>query len=92
MAPVPLSRLEGQYTEAACAARLEGVVILELVVGPHGEIHDAKAHKELPAGLTEDAIRVAERSRWLPALRCGKPASVAYLVTVNYQLPPSCST
>lgn len=92
MPPVPLSRLEGRYSRAACAARLQGVVILQLVVGPRGEVHEAKALKELPAGLTEDAIRVAKRSRCLPWLRCGKPASAAYTVTVNYQLPPSCST
>ncbi|MGH9380246.1 MAG: energy transducer TonB [Thermoanaerobaculia bacterium] len=89
LGPVPLAPIEARYTPTACQAKVEGVVILQLVVGPEG-VRRVKVLKGLPAGLDEEAVRAAERTTWLPALVCGQPATVAYVITVPYTLLSNC--
>lgn len=91
LAPVPWAPIEGRYTPAACREKVEGVVILRLVVGPEG-VRRAWVLKGLPAGLDEEAVRAAKRATWLPPLVCGQPATVAYTITVDYTLPPNCTS
>lgn len=87
--PESMAPIVPQYTQAACDVRVEGVAILQVIVGPGGVL-EAKVLKGLPYDLDEEALRAAESAQWLPALICGKPATVAYTITVEFRLPPTC--
>lgn len=89
LAPESLTPIVPQYTKEACSEQVEGVAILQLIMeGDH--VREAKVLKGLPHGLNGEAVRAAEHAQWSPGLICGKPATVAYTVAVEFRLPPSC--
>ncbi len=89
VAPRAVRPLRAAYTPAACARGTEGIAILELLVSPEGRADTARVLRGLPDGLTEAAQAAAEAARWHPALLCGKPVAVFYIVTVRFDLPQS---
>jgi TonB family protein len=79
--PTPL------YTPEAREARVQGAVILQLVVAVSGEVLDAKVMKGLPMGLSQEAIEAVRQWRFEPATLQGSPVPSCYAVDVNFRLP-----
>ncbi len=75
-----------RYTEPARKERIQGLVILRLVIDETGEVTEIDVLKGLPYGLTESAIETVERWEFEPALHNGKPVSVLYNITINFRL------
>ncbi len=74
--PVPQGRCTGAYTEAARAAAVEGVVILDLIVDETGRTRDLRVVQGLGHGLTEAAIAALEQCRFTPGEQGGVPVPV----------------
>lgn len=74
--PIPRGRCTGKYTEAARAASLEGVVVLDLVVDDTGRSRDITVVAALGHGLTEAAIQAVRDCRFTPGQKSGKPVAV----------------
>jgi protein TonB len=74
--PLPQGRCAGAYTEAARAAGLEGVVVLDLVVDETGRARNIKVVEGLGHGLSEAAVRALEACRFTPGERDGVKVSV----------------
>ncbi len=74
------------YPDAAKRARIQGVVVLEAVIETDGSVHDLKALRPLPLGLTEAAEDAVKKWRYQPATLEGKPVPVKYIVTVRFNL------
>jgi len=74
--PVPVGACPGKYTEEALQAGLEGMVILDIVVGDDGRVRDVKIVQGLAHGLNEAAIRAAKACRFTIGERNGKPVPV----------------
>jgi len=72
------------YTEAARHTRLEGAVILELIIDKSGRVESITVLRGLGLGLTESAIAAARQWRFEPSLYGGRPVSVIYRLTVNF--------
>ena len=89
LSPVATSPIEPSYSRTACEERLQGLVILELIVGGAG-VRDSVVLKGLSPDLDAAAARAAREVTWLPPLVCGKPATVAWTMTLNFLLPPEC--
>jgi outer membrane biosynthesis protein TonB len=51
-APVVLERVEIVYPVRAREARVQGVVVVEAVIGRDGRVRDVRVLKPLPLGLT----------------------------------------
>ncbi len=68
-------RSEPQYTEQARRNHTSGFVVLRVVLKASGEIGDIKVVRDLPDGLTEECIRVAQEIRFEPAMKNGNPVS-----------------
>ena len=75
-----------RYTEEGRQARTQGVVILEAVVDATGDVIRVKLLKGLPFGLSEEAVATAERWKFRPATRGGKPVSVYLNLTIRFSL------
>jgi protein TonB len=75
-APIPKGRCSGTYTDAARQAGLEGVVVLDLVVGADGRARDIKVVSGLEHGLTEAAVTALERCTFTPGERDGVAVAV----------------
>lgn len=84
--PTILHRERARYTEQARQNKIQGTVILSLVFGADGLIHDIRVVHSQPDGLTEEAIKAAQQIRFNPALREGKPVSVRSRIEYNFTL------
>lgn len=74
--PLPQGRCAGKYTEAARAAGLEGVVVLDLIVDETGKTRDIVVVEGLDHGLTEAAIAALRACRFSPGERDGQRVPV----------------
>jgi TonB family protein len=73
---VPQGRCSGKYTEDALVAGVEGVVMLDIVVGENGAVRDISVTQRLGHGLDEAAVTALKSCRFTPAERDGKPVAV----------------
>jgi TonB family protein len=74
------------YTKQAREAHLQGIVLVSLVLGVDGQVHDVKVQKGLGRGLDEKAIEVVQEWRFRPALENGHPVSSKLNVEVSFRL------
>ena len=79
-----LEKPNAQRTQAARDKHTEGVVILNVVFNASGKVTDITVVQALPEGLTEAAMKSAERIRFEPALKDGCPESVQLQVRYNF--------
>jgi TonB family protein len=81
-----LSKPTPTYTEEARKLRLEGEVLLEVVLGASGQLRVVRVVRGLGHGLDENAIRAAEQIRFRPALQNGQPTDSTALLRIIFQL------
>jgi len=83
--PVLLVRVEPEYPEMARIVRIQGVVILEAVVGTDGRVEALRTLKSV--SLLDDAAKKAVR-QWVykPAKHNGRTVKVYVTVRVEFQL------
>jgi TonB family protein len=74
------------YTVEAKKKRIEGSVILEIVVDRKGDVVAAKVLKGLGYGLDENAILAVKEWKYKPAEKDGEPVAVKMEVTVDFYL------
>jgi protein TonB len=84
--PTILYREKAKYTEDARLNKVEGAVVLTIVFGADGRIHNIRTVRGLPHGLTESSIEAARKIRFHPAVHDGKPVSVRATLEFNFAL------
>jgi TonB family protein len=85
--PVCLNCPPAEFSGAAIAAKVQGKVVLNVVVGVDGRAHDVRIVKALPSGLTERAIKAVQGWKFKPATGPdGKPAPVRQIIVVTFHL------
>ena len=85
-APVKIFAPPPVYTEHARRARVNGLVIVEAVIDQTGSVTNVNVLKGLPLGLDRAAVDAIREWTFEPATLNGKPVSVLYNLTVNFQL------
>lgn len=85
-APRLLTRVEPQYTDEARAAKLDGTIVVSLVVGVDGGPRDLRVLRPLSLGLDAKALDAIARWRFAPGTRFGEPVPVLANVEVNFRL------
>ncbi len=86
MRPTILYREKARYTEDARAEKVQGAVILLATFTADGRITNVRVLKGLPNGLTQEAIKAAQRIRFNPAVRNGTPITVQARLEYNFSL------
>ncbi len=87
--PQVLYKVKAFYTDAARRNQVSGKVILDVVFhadGTIGRLIDVR--QGLPDGLTDEAIKAARETVFLPALKDGKPVSVKMTMEFEFNLTP----
>jgi TonB family protein len=74
------------YTEDARKARVEGEVLLEVVLEASGKVHVLRVVRGLGHGLDESAVHAAEQINFKPALRDGQPSDSTAVLHIIFQL------
>jgi len=85
---VPKSKVSPDYPELPRAARIEGRVILQAVIGSDGRVLDVEVLQCLPPdfGFEQAAIEAIRQWRYEPARQHGRPVDVYFTVVVTFEL------
>jgi TonB family protein len=75
-----------QYSDAARRAKLQGAVVLWLIVDQDGKPHQIRVQRSLGKGLDEKAVEAVKKWRFKPAIKDGQPVAVMINVEVNFLL------
>jgi len=81
-----VSRVEPVYPPAAKAANIQGVVILELVIGTDGTVIEGRVLRSISL-LDQAALDAVVQWKYEPTLLNGAPVEVIATVTINFTLP-----
>jgi TonB family protein len=81
-----LSKPEPGYTEAARVGGIEGTVVLRVIFAADGKVKHILVIKGLPKGLTEEAIKVARKIKFIPATKDGRLVSVFMQLEYSFNL------
>lgn len=85
--PIITHKVEPEYTREARQARIQGTVLLHLVVDEQGRARDVRVVESLGHGLDEKAIAAVLRWKFKPGVKDGKPVSVQVKIPVQFRLP-----
>jgi TonB family protein len=78
--PIPV------YTQEARNLRIEGEVLLEVVLGASGSLRVTRVVRGLGHGLDDNAVKAAEQIRFKPAMRNGQPTDSTVVLHIIFQL------
>lgn len=81
-----LSKGTPVYTQEAKAKRIEGEVLLQVVLEANGKLRVLKIVRGLGYGLDEAAVRAAEQIHFKPALQDGQPSDSTVVLHIIFQL------
>ncbi len=85
--PVPIVQTTPSYTQAAQAAKVQGVVWIQAIIRKDGRLDCFKVIRGLGHGLDEEAIREIETNwRFQPGRLNGKPVDVLATIEVQFNL------
>lgn len=74
------------YSDAARTVKIQGTVILSVLVTAEGQVAGIYVLKGAPFGLTAQAIKATRNWRMQPAQKDGKPASARSNVEIVFRL------
>jgi protein TonB len=69
----------------AAASHVQGVVIVEVTIGPDGKVLDASVLRSIPL-LDQAALEAVRQWEFTPALLNGNP--IPFRMTVTVKFPP----
>jgi TonB family protein len=81
-----LSKPTPVYTPEARSMRIEGEVLLEVVLGASGNLRVVRVVRGLGHGLDDNAVRAAQQIQFKPAMRNGQPADSTVVLHIIFQL------
>ena len=83
--PKKIKDVKPVYPEAAKAAGVQGIVIIETRIGTDGAVNEAKVLRSIPE-LDRAAIDAVMQWKYTPTLLNGQPVEVIMTVTVTFSL------
>ena len=75
-----------RYSREALKKRIQGTVVLWVVVEPDGTASRIRVQKSLGYGLDEEAIEAVKKWRFEPSRKNGIPVAVQINIEVNFRL------
>jgi TonB family protein len=85
--PRLLRKVEPEYSPTARADRIQGTVILQIVVNEKGRAADISVISPLGFGLDEQAQSAVEKWEFAPGTKGGIPVKILATVEVNFRFP-----
>lgn len=87
--PRPTYSPDPGYDEASRKAKIEGTVVLRIIVTRDGLVKDPRIKRGLCEALDKRAVEAVSQWKFTPATKNGKPVSVYLLVEITYKLDQS---
>jgi len=74
------------YSAEGRERRIQGDVVLEVIFLASGQIKVTRVVSGLGFGMDDEAIRAAQRIRFTPAMRDGKPVDISARIRIEFRL------
>jgi protein TonB len=84
--PVPVYNPDPEFSEEARKAKLQGMVVLEVMVDTDGRAHRIRVRSGLGLGLDEKAIEAVQTWKFRPGTRNGTPIAAPATIYINFRL------
>ncbi len=84
--PVPIYKPDPSYSERARYAKYSAIVVLWIVVDPHGVVTDIRVLQPAGLGLDEIAIKTVRTWKFKPGMRDGVPVAVRVTVSISFHI------
>lgn len=84
--PRPISTPDPEYTESARADKVQGTVVLWVILDGHGNVNRAGVARSLRPDLDDAALNAVRAWRFQPATKDGQPVPVLIHVEVHFRL------
>ena len=85
-APKPTFTPEPRFSDIARYEKFQGTLVVDLIVGKDGAVHQIRLVRPLGLGLDESARSMLQTWRFEPATRNGQPVAVEMNVEVAFNL------
>jgi len=85
-APKAIFMPQPEYTEQARRKKINGTVLLSLVVNADGTVRDPAVTKSLDKGLDKQALETVKKWKFQPATKDGQPVVVRIDVEVSFRI------
>jgi TonB family protein len=85
-APVPIDRVDPEYSEEARKAKWQGAVLLQVVIDENGVPQNIQVVRPLGLGLDQKAMEAVQKWRFKPSLLNGNAVPVSANIEVNFRL------
>jgi TonB family protein len=85
-APKPVYHPDAEYTDKARKKKIQGSVVVSIVVTDEGKVRDAQIVSGLEKDLDKQALKAVSAWKFEPATKDGKPVAVRIRVEVDYRL------
>ena len=85
VAPTLVSQVLPIYPPIAQTAKIQGIVIIEAIIGKDGRVKEAKVLRPAPM-LDQAALEAVRQWQYTPTLLNGVPVEVVMTVTVTFTL------
>lgn len=86
-APRLIHKVDPEYSPLARGDRIQGNVLLQLVVNEKGRPTEIKVISPLGYGLDERAVEAVEKWTFIPGMKAGKPVKILASIEVNFRFP-----
>jgi protein TonB len=83
--PARIKDVPPVYPEIARKARVQGVVILEAIIGVDGKVQQARVLRSVPL-LDQAALNAVQSWEYTPTMLSGRPIPIIMTVTVQFRL------
>jgi len=85
MVPRKTRNVNPEYPAIAQSARVQGVVIIESIIGTDGKVQDARILRSIPL-LDQAALDAVKQWEFVPTLLNGAPVPIVMTMTVQFTL------
>jgi protein TonB len=85
-APIPIFRVEPEFTDAARKAKYQGTVEVTIIVDADGTVRDPHVVKAVGLGLDERALEAVKQWKFKPGMKDGHAVPVYAKIDVTFRL------
>ena len=75
-----------KYPKAAKENKIEGTVVIEFTIHSNSTISGVKAFKSVEKSLDEEALRLIQNGRWVPAIQNGRQVNYRARWEIEFRL------
>ncbi len=83
--PKPVHLSKPKYPRKAFDNRIEGKVIVQILINAKGEVEDPQIVESVP-GLDEAALKCVKKWRFKPAMKAGKPVATLANAPIMFRI------